>query len=66
MKNSVSVDSELLERAMKVGEISNPETLVTLALREFINRRAQKGILELFGKIDWDPSYDYKAGRGRH
>ena len=66
MKNSISVDSELMKQAMKIGKESDPEILVTLALREFINRRTQKGILELFGKIDWDPSYDYKAGRGRH
>jgi len=25
----------------------------------------QKPILDLIGKIDWDPTYDYKAERGR-
>jgi hypothetical protein len=29
-------------------------------------RRAEyQKILDLFGKLDWDPTYDYKAERGR-
>jgi len=36
-----------------------------LALREFIARREQQGLVELFSKLEWDPSFDYKAERGR-
>ena len=42
--------------------------LPTLTLRspkEFIARREQKRLLELFGKLDWDSAYDYKAERDR-
>lgn len=38
---------------------------VTKALQEFIARRRQKRLLELFGQLDWDPDYDYKAERTR-
>ena len=38
---------------------------VTLALKEFIARREQRRLLELFNTLDWDPTYDYKAERSR-
>ena len=28
------------------------------ALQEFIARRRQKHLLDLMGKLEWDPSYD--------
>ena len=36
---------------------------VNAALEEFIARRKQKKILDLFGEVDWDSRYDYKAER---
>jgi hypothetical protein len=38
---------------------------VTEALKEFIRHRKQQEILKVFGKIDFDPKYDHKAGRRR-
>jgi hypothetical protein len=38
--------------------------VITKALQEFIARRRQTGLLDLIGKLEWDSSYDYKAGRG--
>ena len=38
---------------------------VNRALREFIARREQERLLELFGKLDWDDEYDYKQERTR-
>jgi len=38
---------------------------VTKALKRFIARREQGRLLDLFGKIDWDPGYDYKKERSR-
>jgi hypothetical protein len=34
-------------------------------LEEFIARRRQKRLLDLIGKLEWDSSYDCKAGRAR-
>jgi len=38
---------------------------VTRALQEFIARREQRQIAELFGQLEWDASFDYKAERNR-
>jgi len=48
--------------------LSNERTkkaAVTKALQEFIARHEQKHLLELFGKLEWDVDYDYKAERSR-
>jgi Arc/MetJ family transcription regulator len=65
MATNLSIDPKLIDRALKVSGEKTKKAAVTKALEEFIQRRDQKRILELFGKIDWDPTYDYKAGRGR-
>jgi hypothetical protein len=38
---------------------------VTKALKEFIARREQKRLVELFHRLEWEPDYDYKAERSR-
>ena len=65
MATNLSIDPELLDRALEVSGEKTKKAAVTKALEEFIQRREQKRILELFGKIDWDPTYDYKAARKR-
>ena len=34
-------------------------------VQEFIARRGQKRVAELMGKLEWDPTFDYKAERSR-
>jgi Arc/MetJ family transcription regulator len=65
MATNLSIDPELLDRALEVSGERTKKAAVTKALREFIARREQKRILELFGGLDWDPDYDYKAERSR-
>ena len=65
MATNLSIDPELLDRALEVSGERTKKAAVTKALREFIARREQKRILELFGSLDWDPDYDYKAERSR-
>jgi len=38
---------------------------VTRALKEFIARREQRPVSELFGKLVWNALFDYKAERAR-
>ncbi len=59
------IDPALLDRAHAVSGEKTKTATVTLALEEFIARRAQRRILEHFGTLDWDPTYDYKASRTR-
>jgi len=65
MATNLSIDPDLLDRALKVSGEKTKKAAVTKALEEFVSRREQKRILELFGKIDWDPTYDHKAARRR-
>lgn len=65
MATNLSLDPRLLERALAVSGERTKKAAVTRALREFIARREQRGLLELFGALEWDPEYDYKAERSR-
>ena len=38
---------------------------LTAALAEYVQRRQQQSVIKLFGTIDYDPRYDYKALRQR-
>jgi Arc/MetJ family transcription regulator len=65
MATNLSIDPDLLERALQVSGERTKKAAVTKALQEFIARRRQKRLLELIGKLEWDETYDYKAERGR-
>jgi Arc/MetJ family transcription regulator len=65
MATNLSIDPELLERALQLSGERSKKAAVNKALREFIARREQRDILQLFGKLDWDQSYDYKRDRSR-
>jgi hypothetical protein len=65
MATNLSIDPELLERALEVSGERTKKAAVTKALQEFIARRRQKRLLELIGKLEWDATYDTKAERRR-
>lgn len=65
MATNLSIDPNLLQRALEVSGERTKKAAVTRALQEFIARREQRKILELFRKVDWDPGYDYKRERSR-
>jgi Arc/MetJ family transcription regulator len=65
MATNLSIDPKLIERALEVSGEKTKKAAVTMALQEFIARRQQKRLLDLFGKLEWDATYDYKAGRSR-
>jgi hypothetical protein len=65
MATNLSIDPKLIERALEVSGERTKKAAVTKALEEFIARRRQKRLLDLMGKLEWDPSYDYKVERRR-
>lgn len=65
MATNLSIDPELLERALALSGERTKKAAVTLALQEFIARREQKGMIDLFGTLEWDDDFDYKAQRSR-
>ena len=62
---TLAMDPELLDKALEVGGEKTKTATVNRALREFIARREQERLLELFGKLDWDDGHDYKRERMR-
>ncbi len=65
MATNLAIDDELLEEALRVGGLKTKKATVTEALNEYIQRRKQRAVIELFGTIDIDPKYNYKAQRRR-
>ena len=63
MPSNLNFDPKLLAEAQKIGKFKFKKDAINAALEEFILRRQQKEITELFGMIDYDPDYDYKARR---
>jgi Arc/MetJ family transcription regulator len=63
MPTNLAIDDRLLEEAQKIGRHRTKRETVTAALQEYIERRKQQEILSLFGKIDFQPDYDYKRER---
>jgi hypothetical protein len=65
MATNLSIDPELIERALLVSGERTKKAAVTKALQEYIARREQKRLADLFGKLEWDTEYDYKQDRTR-
>jgi len=65
MATNLAIDDALLEEARRVGGQKTKRATVTEALNEYIQRRKQQRVVELFGKVDVDPKYDYKIQRRR-
>ena len=65
MATNLAIDPELIERALEISGERTKKAAVTKALQEFIARREQKQLAELFCSLDWNADYDYKAERSR-
>jgi Arc/MetJ family transcription regulator len=65
MATNLSIDPDLLDRAVAVSGERTKKATVTKALQEFIARRRQKHLLELMGQLEWGEGFDYKAERSR-
>lgn len=63
MATNLAIDDKLLEEARQVGKHATKKAVVNEALAEYIQRRKQAEIVELFHTIDYAADYDYKARR---
>jgi Arc/MetJ family transcription regulator len=65
MPTNLNLDDALLNEAVRLSGKRTKRDTVNAALAEFVSRRKQRRILELFGKLEWDPRFDYKKERDR-
>ena len=65
MPTNLAIDDNLLKNAQEISGLKTKKATVTLALKEFIQRRKQEEIISLFGKIDYEKEYNYKKSRNR-
>jgi Arc/MetJ family transcription regulator len=65
MATNLALDPKLLDQVLELSGEPTKKAAVTLALKEFVARRQQRKLADLFGKLDWDPAYDHKAERSR-
>lgn len=62
---NLAIDPRPLEQALKVGGERTKTAVVTRALEEYVARRGQKRLLDLFGALEWNHEFDYKGERSR-
>jgi Arc/MetJ family transcription regulator len=63
MATNLAIDDALIEEARRIGGHSTKKQAVTLALEEYVARRKQLAILDLFGTVDFDKKYDPRRSR---
>ena len=63
MATNLALDDALIEEARVLGAHKTKREAVTRALEEYVRFRKQVRIKKLFGTIEYDAGYDYKALR---
>ena len=65
MATNLAIDEKLLSEALRIGGLKTKKDTVNEALKEYVLRRRQGEIVELFGGISYAEDYDYKKLRTR-
>ncbi|TQV65676.1 type II toxin-antitoxin system VapB family antitoxin [Exilibacterium tricleocarpae] len=63
MATNLSIDTNLLDEALKISGLPTKKDTVNQALTEFVQRRKQREVTSLFGHLPQDADYDYKKRR---
>ena len=65
MATNLAIDDKLLIMAQDIAGIKTKKDTVNIALKEFVQRRKQEEIINMFGGIEYEDGYDYKKMRNR-
>ncbi|KAF0246388.1 MAG: hypothetical protein FD180_746 [Planctomycetota bacterium] len=65
MPTNLDIDDRLIAEAQKLGAHKSKKDAVTVALQAYVRHLKQLRLLDAFGTVDFDPTYDYKAERRR-
>ena len=63
MATNLALDDNLIEEARKSGGHKTKREAVSAALREYVAKWRRLKILDHFGTVEYDPSYNYKKLR---
>ena len=63
MATNLALDDQLIEEARLLGGHRTKREVVTQALMDYVQKKKQLQILDSFGTIDFDNSYDTHAQR---
>ena len=63
MATNRALDDKLIEKAKSLGHHRTRRGAVNAALVEYIQRLQQQSLLDEYGAIDYELSYDYKKQR---
>lgn len=67
MKTNVVLDDSLVNEALVLTGAKSKREVLTLALRELIERRRPKDLLDLAGQVEFAENFDHKTLRAmRH
>ncbi|HDH01414.1 MAG TPA: type II toxin-antitoxin system VapB family antitoxin [Nitrospirae bacterium] len=65
MATNLALDDKLIAKAQKIGRHKTKKETVTAALKDYIARKKQLEIVDIFGTIDFDKEFNYKKARKR-
>ncbi|KYO67010.1 MULTISPECIES: type II toxin-antitoxin system VapB family antitoxin [Thermovenabulum] len=63
MRTNIIIDENLIKEALKISGLKTKKEVVNLALKEFVENRKRKNLMDLKGRIEFDENYDYKKMR---
>ena len=64
MRTNIEIDDKIMQEAMRSGGFKTKKETVEAALKVLTRQsQSQRKILELFGKIEFDPAYDHRKMR---
>jgi hypothetical protein len=63
MPANLAIEDRLIQEARKPANHRTKKETATAALHDSVQRGKQQDILSLFGKIEYDKSYNHKRGR---
>lgn len=65
MATNLQLDDKLIREAVTLSGHKTKKAAVTQALTDYVRHLQQEKILDLFGKVNFDPAYDYKRQRAK-
>lgn len=60
---NIAIEDYLIEEARQLSDQFSANEVATQALQEYILRRNQQKLLDLFGAVDYHDDYDYQVYR---